>query len=81
MGSAQTWSVTQISINQVLAANLRHFMDLRGLKQPALARLSGVKQTTISLYLDPDRRMMSASGKEPSAKLRWTDVAIHYLTT
>lgn len=33
-----------------------------------------MKQTTISLYLDPDRRLKSATGKEPSAKL--TEIAM-----
>lgn len=66
--------MNQTSINAVLADNLRHFMDAKGLKQPGLAKISGVKQTTISLYLDPERRLKGASGKEPSAKL--TEVAM-----
>jgi len=61
-------------INDVLAANLQHFMEHRGLNQPALAKLSGVKQTTISLYLAPARRLEGKSGKPSSAKL--TEVAM-----
>lgn len=61
-------------INHVLADNLRHFMERKGMNQTALGKASGVKQNTISLYLDPDRRMKGASGKEPSAKL--TEVAM-----
>ena len=56
-------------INEVLAANLAHFMELRGLKQQSLANKCGMAQTTVSLYLHPSRRKISASGKTPSAKL------------
>jgi len=58
-----------IDINQVLADNLRHYMDKRALKQKALAERSGVGQTTISLYLRPESRALGAKGKAPSAKL------------
>ncbi|KQP36114.1 hypothetical protein ASF44_16220 [Pseudorhodoferax sp. Leaf274] len=44
-------------------------MDAAKLSQMALSKLSGVAQTSIGNYLDPDRRAASASGKEPSAKL------------
>lgn len=56
-------------INQVLADNLKHYMDKHGLKQSALAQKSGVAQTTISLYLRPGSRELGAKGKAPSAKL------------
>lgn len=56
-------------INEVLAGNLAHFMELRGLKQQSLANKCGMAQTTVSLYLNPSRRKISASGKTPSAKL------------
>ena len=56
-------------INQVLADNLRHYMEKRALKQTALAQKSGVGQTTISLYLRPGQRELGAKGKAPSAKL------------
>lgn len=56
-------------INEVLAHNLRQAMDSQGIKQEKLAAMSGVAQTTISLYLNPDRRKPSASGKPPSGKL------------
>ena len=49
------------NVSEILAANLAAAMsaanDGRGLSQSALARLSGVPQTTISLCLRPkDRR-------------------------
>lgn len=57
-------------INDVLAENLRHFMEKRGLTQQALASKCGdVGQTTIGLYLHPARRKPSAKGKRPSTKL------------
>lgn len=59
----------QKPINDVLAENLAYFMELRGLKQQALADKSGMGQTTVGLYLNPGRRKISKSGKVPSAKL------------
>ncbi|ETF00946.1 hypothetical protein W822_20100 [Advenella kashmirensis W13003] len=56
-------------INIVLAENLAHFMSQRKLTQKGLSALSDVGQTTISLYLNPERRQTSKSGKMPSAKL------------
>lgn len=56
-------------INEVLASNLDQAMKERGIKQPKLASMSGVAQTTISLYLHPERRRPGASGKPPSGKL------------
>ncbi len=67
--SRDTRSMEKKPINDVLAANLAHFMQARGLTQKALEGLSGVGQTTISLYLHPDRRAPGKSGKVPSAKL------------
>ena len=43
-------------------------MEKAGHKQASLAKLSGIGQTTISLYLNPGRRQPSKSGKVPSAK-------------
>jgi phage repressor protein C with HTH and peptisase S24 domain/transcriptional regulator with XRE-family HTH domain len=57
------------TLNETLAANLARLMDKRGWTQAALAKQSGVGQTTISLYLNPERRQPSKSGKIPSAKL------------
>lgn len=54
------------SLNQILADNLALHMEKKGLKQMALAKKCGVGQTTISLYLSPDRRK---PGKAGSAKL------------
>lgn len=52
----------QRSITEILAANLRHFMQQKGLKQAALATRSGMGQTTISLYLNPENRASTSSG-------------------
>jgi len=53
-----------------LAVNLREFMADRGLTQQKLAALSGVKQTTISLYLRPEARNNdAATGKRSSPTL------------
>ena len=56
------------SLNEILAANLARLMERAGYTQASLAKLSGVGQTTISLYLNPGRRQPSKSGKVPSAK-------------
>lgn len=57
------------SINTVLALNLAYFMREKKLTQAALSDLSKVGQTTISLYLAPERRAPGKTGKVPSAKL------------
>ncbi|MFU2000474.1 XRE family transcriptional regulator [Bordetella avium] len=67
------------SINDILAANLSRLMDKHGHKQASLAKLSGIGQTTISLYLNPDRRQPSKSGKLPSAKLSEVEVLAEVL--
>ena len=56
------------SLNDILATNLARLMEKSGHKQASLAKLSGIGQTTISLYLNPGRRQPSKSGKVPSAK-------------
>lgn len=56
------------SLNDILAINLARLMEKTGHKQASLAKLSGIGQTTISLYLNPGRRQPSKSGKVPSAK-------------
>ncbi|MFY3577137.1 LexA family transcriptional regulator [Achromobacter xylosoxidans] len=56
------------SLNDILATNLARLMEQAGHKQASLAKLSGIGQTTISLYLNPGRRQPSKSGKVPSAK-------------
>lgn len=61
--------MSKMPINEVLARNLQYFMDQKALTQAALGEKCGVAQTTISLYLKPDRRKVGASGKAPSAKL------------
>lgn len=61
--------MTAKPINEVLAENLLHFMEQRGLTQSALAAKCGIGQTTISLYLAPTRRKIGARGKPQSAKL------------
>ncbi len=62
-------STSDKPVNQVIADNLAYFMEKRGVNQPQLAARSGVSQTAISLYLNPERRMPSKSGKPPSAKV------------
>jgi transcriptional regulator with XRE-family HTH domain len=61
-------------INAVIAENLRYYMERAGMTQDALAQKSKVGQTTISLYLNPERRLPSKSGKQPSAKV--TELAL-----
>ena len=56
------------TLNDILAENLAQKMADKGHTQASLAKLSGVGQTTISLYLNPSRRQPSKSGKVPSAK-------------
>lgn len=56
-------------LNQTLAANLAHHMERRGLTQMALAKKCGIGQTTISLYLSPERRKPGKDAKPGSAKL------------
>ncbi|CCJ48949.1 Phage-related hypothetical protein [Bordetella parapertussis Bpp5] len=63
-----TRDMNRPTLNDVLAANLARLMEKTGHKQASLAKLSGVGQTTISLYLNPARRQPSKSGKVPSAK-------------
>lgn len=74
MRSAETlWAVekSRKSINEVIAENLAACMaQHKSLRtQAALAKESGLAQTTVSIYLDPARRKRSKSGKEPSAKV------------
>lgn len=60
----------QISpLNQALADNLAYHMEKRSLTQMALAKRCGVGQTTISLYLKPERRKQGKDSKPGSAKL------------
>lgn len=57
------------SVNEVLARNLRHYMEERNLTQEAVAKMSGLAQTTISLYLSPDNRDPTQSGRIASPRL------------
>lgn len=60
----------KLPINEVLAANLAHFMKKRGHTQVSLAKKSGLAQRTIGNCLKPKLRATeSKSGKAPSAKL------------
>lgn len=61
--------MNQSPLNQALADNLARLMEMKELKQMALAKKCGVAQTTISLYLNPDRRKPGKDGKAGSAKL------------
>lgn len=57
----------------VLARNLKDAMDNAnngtGISQNALARKSGVAQTGIGYMLNPDSRLQSIKGKQPSPTL------------
>lgn len=64
-----TAHVSQTPINQVLAENLAHFMEEKGLNQVSLSKKCGVSQRSISNYLKPDARAAGKTGKAPSAKL------------
>lgn len=56
-------------LNKALAENLAHHMEKQGLTQMGLAKKCGVGQTTISLYLSPERRKEGKDAKPGSAKL------------
>lgn len=56
-------------LNKALAENLHHHMEKQGLNQTSLAKKCGVAQTTISLYLHPERRKEGKDAKPGSAKL------------
>ncbi|KAG0740961.1 hypothetical protein G6F24_016852 [Rhizopus arrhizus] len=57
------------TLNDILATNLASLMEKAGHTQASLAKLSGIGQTTISLYLNPGRRQPSKRRTAPSAKL------------
>jgi transcriptional regulator with XRE-family HTH domain len=58
------------AINDVLAENLRYFMQERGFNQSTLGKKAGLAQRTIGNYLKPSlRQAETKSGKLPSAKL------------
>ncbi len=59
----------EMPINLALASNLAYYMKRRGFTQKRLAEKCGVAQTTISLYLHPERRKEGKDGKQGSAKL------------
>jgi transcriptional regulator with XRE-family HTH domain len=70
------WEIPHVSpvtaekpITVVIAENLAHYMERAGVTQDALAQKSGVGQTTVGLYLHPERRLPSKSGKLPSPKV------------
>lgn len=59
----------RMDITTILAANLRHFMGTKKMTQQTLANASGLGQTTISLYLRPERRNATNKGGAPSPTL------------
>lgn len=59
----------KLPITETLAINLAYFMKQTGIAQGALAKSCRLGQTTISLYLNPDKRKPSATGKESSPTL------------
>lgn len=67
---AMQTSLMEVSpLNLALAENLSHYMKKKGLTQMALAKRCGIGQTTISLYLAPERRKPGKDAKPGSAKL------------
>jgi len=66
-------------LNQALAANLAYYMRVQSLTQSALAKRCGVAQTTISLYLSPERRTLGKDGRPGSAKLTEVEMLAHAL--
>ena len=61
--------MTKQGIREVLASNLKHYMKKRGLTQSVLGKNAGLGQTTISLYLSPERRKLGKSGKVAAPNL------------
>jgi transcriptional regulator with XRE-family HTH domain len=62
--------MSEAPINDVLAQNLRYYMDLREIRSQAqLAERAGIAQRTVSNYLKPSNRTEGSKGKRPSAKL------------
>lgn len=57
------------TISESVAVNLRHFITQAKLTEKGLAALSGVAQTTIGLYLNPERRKDTTKGVPPSPTL------------
>lgn len=64
---------------ETLAAALKHYMAARGLTQKELEKLSGVAQTTISLYMRPDARSVTSRGKQGSPTLSNIEALAHAL--
>ena len=62
-------AVSESRLVKVFAECLRHHMTSQGLTQSALAKKSGIGQTTISLYLRPAARTDTVSGKAGSPTL------------
>lgn len=65
----QTLAMKKGSIRDVLAANLQYYMTKRGLTQSSLGDAASMGQTTVGLYLHPDRRKLSKSGKVAAPNL------------
>ena len=65
----QTVAMEKGSIRDVLAANLQYYMIKKGLTQKALGKAASMGQTTVSLYLSPERRKLSKSGKVAAPNL------------
>jgi hypothetical protein len=63
---------TPLGINYVLAHHVARLMAERGWSQPMLEKNSGVKQTTLSLILHPEKRsIMKGLNVEASANLAY----------
>ena len=69
IGRRDTATVKNRGINFVLADNLHRLMKAQKHTQATLGAAAGMGQTTVGLYLHPDRRKESVSAKPPSGKL------------
>ena len=67
------------AVTQILARNLSAAMQARKLSQPALADMSGVPQTTISLMLRPNARFPTQGKASPSPTIERVAMIAHAL--
>ncbi len=73
------FAVENLSITAVLAKNLAALMSAAKLSQSDLARVSGIKQRTISLYLRPGDRIRNVTKVPPSPTLKRVAQLAHAL--
>lgn len=61
--------MSEKSIVQVAAENIRQRMEKKEWKQEKLGAAAGMGQTTVGLFLSPDGRKPGKSGKPPSGTI------------